>query len=41
MAPVPVWTGAENLAPTGIQCSDRPAYSESLYQQRYPGPSLP
>ena len=29
--------GAENLAPTGIQSSDRPACSESLYQLSYPG----
>ena len=26
-----VWTGAENLAPTGIRPLDRPACSESLY----------
>jgi hypothetical protein len=37
-APGPVWTGAENLAPTGIRSPDRPAHSESLYQLRYPGP---
>jgi len=24
-APGPVWTGAENLAPTGIRCPERPA----------------
>jgi hypothetical protein len=35
-APWPVWTGAENLAPTGIRSLDRPAPSESLYQPRYP-----
>jgi hypothetical protein len=35
-APVPVWTGAENLAPTGIRPPDRPARSESLYRLRYP-----
>jgi len=34
----PVWTGAENLAPTGIRSSDRPARSESLYRLNYPGP---
>jgi len=28
----PVWTGAENLAPTGIRSPDRPARSESLYR---------
>ena len=27
-----VWTGAENLAPTGIRSSDRPARSHSLYR---------
>ena len=31
----PVWTDAENLAPTGIRSSDRPARSQSLYQLRY------
>jgi hypothetical protein len=36
--PVLVWTGAENLASTGIQSSDRPARSEQLYRLRYPGP---
>ena len=30
-APGLVWTGAENLAPTGIQSLDRPARSQSLY----------
>jgi hypothetical protein len=34
----PVWTGAENLAPTGIRSPDRPDHSKSLYQLRYPGP---
>ena len=33
----PVWTGAENLAPTGIPSLDRPARSESLYRLSYPG----
>jgi hypothetical protein len=28
-APGPVWTGAENLAPTGIRSLDRPARSQS------------
>jgi len=28
--PGPVWTGAENLAPTRIQSLDRPACNESL-----------
>jgi hypothetical protein len=40
VAPGPVWTGAENLTPTGIRSSDRPARSESLYRLRYPGPLL-
>ena len=37
-APGPVWTGAENLAPTGIRSPNRPARSESLYRlnQRFP-----
>jgi len=30
-APGPVWTGAENLAPTGIRFPDRPASSQSIY----------
>jgi hypothetical protein len=34
--PGPVWTGAENLAPTGIWSPDRPAHSQSLYRLRYP-----
>jgi hypothetical protein len=34
-APGPVWTGAENLAPTGIRFPDRPACSQSLYRLRY------
>jgi len=34
--PGPVWTGAENLAPTGIQSPDRPARSQSLYRLSYP-----
>ena len=37
-APGPVWTGAENLDPTGIRSPDHPARSESLYPLRYPGP---
>ena len=37
-APGPVWTGAENLAPTGIRSVDRPARSESLYRLRYSSP---
>ena len=34
-APGPVWTGAENLSPTGIRSPDRPARSQSLYRLRY------
>ena len=36
-APGLVWTGAENLAPTGIRSPDRPARRESLYRLSYPG----
>ena len=39
-APGPVWTCAENLAPTGIRSPDRPVRSESLYRLSYPGPHL-
>ena len=39
-APGPVWTGAENLAATGIRSPDRPACSESLYRLSYPGPQI-
>jgi hypothetical protein len=35
-APGSVWTGAENLAPTGIRSPDRPARSQSLYRLCYP-----
>jgi len=35
-APGPFWTGAENLAPTGIRSLDRPARSQSLYRLSYP-----
>ena len=34
-APGLVWTGAENLAPTGIRSPDRPACSQSLYRLHY------
>jgi hypothetical protein len=34
----PVWTGAENLAPTMIRSPNRPARSESLYRLSYRGP---
>jgi hypothetical protein len=36
----PFWTGAENLAPTGIRSPDRTVCSELLYQLRYPGQRL-
>ena len=39
-APGPVWTGVENLAPTGIRSPDRPARSQSLYCLRYPAHSV-
>jgi len=35
-APGPVWTGAENLTPTGIRSPDRPTRSQSLYRLSYP-----
>jgi len=35
-----VWTGAENLAPTGIRSPDRPARSQSLYRLRYPATNI-
>ena len=35
-APGPVWTGAENLAPTGIRSPNRPARSQSICRLRYP-----
>ena len=37
-APGPVWTGAENLAATGIRSPDLPARNETLYRLSYPGP---
>ena len=36
LSPGPVWTGAENLAPTGIGFPDLAARSESLYGLSYP-----
>jgi hypothetical protein len=36
LAPGPVWTGTENLAPTGIRFQGRPVRSQSLYRLRYP-----
>jgi hypothetical protein len=37
-APGPVWTGKENLAPTGILYPERPPSSKSRYRLSYPGP---
>jgi hypothetical protein len=34
--PGPVWTDAENLAPTGIRSPDSPARSQSLYRLSFP-----
>jgi hypothetical protein len=34
----PVWTGAENLAHTGIRSPDRPDRSTLLYRLSYPSP---
>ena len=36
-APGPVWTVAENLAPTGIRSPSRPARGEWLYRLSYRG----
>jgi len=36
----PAYTGALNLAPTGIRSPDRPARSESLHRPSYPGPQM-
>ena len=35
LPPGSVWTGAENLVPTGIRSPDRPARSQSLYRLSY------
>jgi hypothetical protein len=37
-SPGPFWTGAENIAVTGIRSFDRPARSKSLYRLSYLGP---
>jgi len=39
-APGPIWTGAENLAPTAVRSPDRPARSQSLYQLSYPAHNI-
>jgi hypothetical protein len=38
LAPAPVWTSAENLAPTGIWSPDRPARNESPYRLSFRDP---
>ena len=38
LASGPVWTGAENLALTGIQFPDRPARSSVAIPTEIPGP---
>ena len=37
-APGTVWTGTENVVPTGIRSPDRSARSESVSRLTYPGP---
>jgi hypothetical protein len=37
-APGPVWTGAENLAPTGIRSPGRPARTSVAIPTERPGP---
>jgi len=37
-APGPVWTGAENLASTGIRSPDHPARSSVAIPTELPGP---
>ena len=39
-APGPVWTGAENLAPSGIRSPDRPARSSVAIPTELPGPLI-
>jgi hypothetical protein len=39
-APGSAWTGAKNLASSGIRFPDRPARRESLYRLSYPDPYL-
>ena len=36
-APGPVWTGAENLVPTGIRSQTVQPVAQSLYRLSYPG----
>jgi hypothetical protein len=39
-APGPFWTGAENLAPTGIRSPDRPDGSSVVIPTELPGPLI-
>jgi hypothetical protein len=39
-APGPVWTGAENLASTGIRSLDRPAHRSVAIPIELPGPQI-
>ena len=39
-SPEPVWTGAENLVPTGFRSQDRLARTQSLYWLSYPVHSI-
>jgi len=39
-APGPVWTGAENLAPSGIRSSELQPLAQSLYRLSYPAHGL-
>jgi len=36
----PLWTGAENFAPTGIRFPQSPDRSQSLYRLRYPAHTI-
>ena len=38
--PEPVWTGEENLVPTGIRSPERPVRSFSLYGLQHTGPHV-
>ena len=40
VGPRPVWTGAENLAPSVIRSPDHSARSKSLYCLHYPSPLI-
>ena len=34
-----IWTGVENVDPTGIRCPERPVRHKSIYRLSYPGPT--